>query len=89
MSDLPTNLNEELDKIFQDFYSYDESEEHISMPVGRAKKATKLLVQSICLSVIGEDEHITDGFDMDTNNGIYIRNRLRAEQILSLKDKIG
>ena len=36
--------NEKIDEIFQDFYSYNEDEEHISMPVGRAKQKLLTLI---------------------------------------------
>ena len=85
MSDLPTNLNEELEQWgLKHLYG------HFMFEEGwlNAKRDLEDLVQSICLSVIGEDEEISHLMN-ETLGKTVLRNQLRAEQRLSLEEKIG
>lgn len=80
---LPTNLDEDIDDLMY-LYKLAENDEVRD----DAKARMKRLVQSICLSVIGETDDILRREKFDINE-YRIRDELRAEQRLSLKEKIG
>ena len=80
MNLLKTELtNDKIDEIFQDFYSYNEDEEHISMPVGRAKKKLATLIhQAEIKARIDEVKKAIEWFEDGSGYLFYLDDQLSA-----------